>query len=197
MKFSKGYKVPKPGEIHEEFEIRDRVVIANVSDENIKSVLFDFINTLEEPAFFILELPLTKIEEEKFKINPTDPFHHAVYYIDGCTKDQLRLLLVNSGDLLINDGLCSFGFASHHSHAEMTCSKYNVVSISSNKIEDYSNFYNKYGMRRVDKIITAWDTFSRMSYGEACATKTNGKDVYSIIEDYKAWGIYKGEVRAS
>ena len=57
MKFSAGYNVPKESEINEEFEIREKSIIANVSIDNIKQVLIDFLDTLDEPLFFILELP--------------------------------------------------------------------------------------------------------------------------------------------
>jgi hypothetical protein len=195
MKFSKGYIVPKAVEINEEFEIRDKYIIANVSFDNLKKVLLDFIELLEEPLFFILELPLNKQEEEELRKSDLDPFHKAIYYIDGCSKQDLNYIIEKSGDLLINDGLSNFGFASHNTHTEIMVMKYNVVYIFTEDLEKCSKLFLQYGINQVNKIKTAWQTFTKDSYGEAKTINIKGKTVYSIIDDYKEWNIYRSEIR--
>ena len=43
--------------------------------------------------------------------------------------------------------------------------------------------------------MIAWDTFSEESPGVSKKIELDGKDVYSIIEDFKDWGIYLAERR--
>ena len=46
---------------------------------------------------------------------------------------------VPEGDLMINDGLCSFGFGCHESNDEIMFGKYNVTTIFSRNIGQYIN----------------------------------------------------------
>lgn len=38
-----------------------------------------------------------------------------------------------NGELLVNDGLCSFGFGGHNSNNEIMVGKYNLISIYENE----------------------------------------------------------------
>lgn len=195
MKFSKGYNVPKADLIKEGFEINDNKIIINVDDAHMEELLNNFIDTLSYPSFFFLELPLNKQEEIKLRKRDTDPFHSDVYYIDGCNQEQLKTILKQSGKLLIEDGLSTFGFGSNIKPLEICCTKYNIVYIYAKDVEKYSNLLKDMQIFQVDKLITAWDTFTMENPGSAEIAIIDGKKVDDIVQDYKDWGIYKAKTR--
>ena len=195
MKFSKGYNVPKADLIKEGFEVKGNRIIINVDDSHIEELLCKFIDTLSYPSFFFLELPVNKQDEMKLRKKDTDPFHSEVYYIDGRNQEELKTILKQSGELLIADGLCSFGFGSNIKPLEICCTKYNVVYIFTSEIERYAQFLKDMGINQVNKLITAWDTFTQENPGRAEIAIINGKRVDDLVKEYKDWGIYKAETR--
>ncbi|MDE7162444.1 MAG: hypothetical protein K2N65_06795 [Anaeroplasmataceae bacterium] len=195
MKFSLGYEVAKSEDIHEEYQIMKRQIFANVSVEHMEPVLKAFIEAIEEPCFFILELPMNEAEEKKLRKQDTDPYHRVVYYIDGCTKEKLLYILASSGELLIQDGMSSFGFASHKTKDEIFVGKYNVVTIYSKKPKKFTGLLEKFGIKRTKELITAWNTFSETSFGCCKGIELHGTNVYALPELYEGLGIYRAEVR--
>lgn len=55
--------------------------------------------------------------------------------------------------------------------------------------------FEEHQIKRTQKLITAWDTFTANMPGESRRIETDGKVIYSIIEDLKEWNIYKAEQR--
>ena len=196
MKFSKGYYVPKQYMVNEGFQIKNETTImANIDDVNIERMLYNFIDTLEYPSFFFLEIPLNKQQELKLRKKDTDPFHTEVYYIDGRTKDELKSILKKFGRLLIEDGLSTFGFGSNIKPLEICCTKYNIVYIYTNEIEKYAKFLKDIGINHLDRLITAWDTFTQSDPGRSEIAVIDGKKIYDLVQEYKDWGMYKAEIR--
>lgn len=191
----KGCKVPFPEKLSEEYMLTGRRITANISADKIKSVMEHFINIHHEPLFFILELPAKKEDEEEIRPGVVEKLHTDVYYIDGCTNEEALAILRHIGNLMINDGLCSFGFGGHESGDEIFFGKYNVTTVFSGNIEWYIGFMAEHGIPKKNKIITAWDTFSREHPGESVRIDTDGKNVFSIPEMLSGWGIYKAEQR--
>ncbi|MBR0349376.1 MAG: hypothetical protein IIX16_07030, partial [Clostridia bacterium] len=155
FKFRKGCTVPYPERINEEYKINDNCIVANIGADKIENLLLDFIKIHNEPLFFILETPAMKNDETEIKSGVVENFHKDVYYIDGCTQEETFAILNRVGELLINDGLSSFGFGCHVSHDEIMIGKYNVVTIYSQDIEKYNTLLEKHKIKRVDKIVTA------------------------------------------
>lgn len=195
MKFSLGYEIEQSEAISEEYQILKRQICANVSVEHLEPLLRAFIEDIEEPCFFILELPMNEVEENELRKQDTDPYHKVVYYIDGCTKEKLLYILETSGELLIQDGMSSFGFASHKTKDEIFVGKYNVVTIYSKKPKKFMNLLEGFGIKRTKKLITAWNTFSESSPGCCKRIEIHGTDVYTLPELYEGLGIYRAEVR--
>ena len=73
--------------------------------------------------------------------------------------------------------------------------KYNVMLIYSDDTEKYVDFFKAHNIPKVDSIATAWDTFSKEHGGISEKYILDGKDVYSIPEIFKDWGIYRAERR--
>ena len=195
MKMRKGCTVPFPEKLFEAYEVEGNSILANVGADKIEEMLLHFIFAHEEPQFFILELPANLANEEKIKEGTIDKFHEDVYYIDGCSPEQAQAILTEVGDVLINDGLCSFGFGCHKSGDEIMFGKYNVVTIFSRNIAGFESFFEKFHISRVDHLLTAWDTFSQDHPGISERYEANGKTVFDIPELLKDRGIYFAQRR--
>ena len=191
--FKKGCKVPFPEKIFEEYEKTEYGYIANVSVEKTIDVLKEFVRMQDDLVFFFLELP-TNLNDEPKKDKVTN-FHKDIYYMDGLTKEESFSFLDSVGELLANDGLCKFGFGSQGNNDEIMVGKYNVITISCQKNNTYENLFHKNNIKQTENLVIAWDTFSEESPGVSEKIELSGKDVYSIIDDFKDWGIYFAERR--
>lgn len=195
LKFRKGSTVPYAERINEEYEINNNRIVANIDADKIENLLSDFIKMHNEPLFFILENPSKQYDETEIKPGLAESKHKDVYYIDGCTQEEAFTVLSRVGKLLINDGLCSFGFGCHISHDEMMLGKYNVITIFSQTPENYIKLLEKNELKRVDKLVTAWDTFTQDNPGKSERITTDGKDIFDIPEMFADWGMYFAEQR--
>ena len=191
----KGCKVPFPEKLSEEYMLTDHQITANISADKIKKIMKHFICIHNEPVFFILELPSKQDDEEEIRPGVVEKLHKDVYYIDGCSNEEALTILLRIGELMINDGLCSFGFGCHESADEIMFGKYNVTTIFSRKIEQYIDFMADHEIPNAEHITTAWDTFSQEHPGCSERIDTDGKDVFSMPEMFADWGIYKAEQR--
>lgn len=194
LKLRKGCTVPLNEKLFEGYERKENYIYANVDSDKIIDVLKDFIAIHDEPLFFILELP-GKLEENIVHQKVVESFHKDVYYIDGCTQENALIILREVGELLVNDGMSSFGFGAHYSHNEIMVGKYNLVYIYEVEQGKFNNFFEKYNINEVEQLLTAWDTFSKEYPGETERITTDGKDIYDIPEMFKARGMYLAERR--
>lgn len=193
--FKKGCKVPFPEKILEEYGKTKYGYIANVSVEKTIDVLKDFVYLQDDLVFFFLELPTNLADEPEKENGMATNFHKDIYYMDYLTKEETVSFLDDVGELLANDGLCKFGFGSQSNNDEIMVGKYNVVTISCKEKNLYESLFRKNNIKRTANLVTAWNTFSKDSPGVSEKIELNGKDVYSIIDDYKDWGIYFAERR--
>lgn len=195
LKLRKGCRVPFPEKLSEGYTHTDSGFVANVNADKIEMLVAHFIAIHNEPIFFILELPSKRDDEVQIRPGAVKTLHKDVYYIDGCTKEEALVILNRTSEVLINDGLCSFGFGCHQSYDEIMIGKYNVVSVFTQNKNTFDGFFEEHGIRRVNKLVTAWDTFTQDSPGESFRVDTDGKSVYDIPEVFKEWGIYLAEQR--
>lgn len=192
----KGSCVHNQDQLSEGYQLDGLQVIANISADKILDLLHRFIDMYNEPMFFILELH-TNLQNET--ISPQGQiliFHNDEYYVDGCSKEDALMILDRVGELLINDGLCSFGFGCHYSKDEVMIEKYNVVRIRSSDVQKFSTFFEQLQVPQVEQLITAWNTFTQDQPGSSFSVKTNGKDAFDIPEILSDMGIYFAESRA-
>lgn len=196
FQFRAGSEVPFPEMISEGYSLLKGQICANISADRIKTVIERFIAIhRDEPLFFILELPSSLDDENEFEPGVVEAMHVDVYYIDGCTDRDALEILALVGDLLINDGLCSFGFGCHQSTDEIMFGKYNVTTIYSPKIKRYVAFMKDLNVARTDDLVTAWDTFTPEHPGSSERIETNGKSIFDVPEMLADRGIYKAEQR--
>lgn len=196
LKLTKGHTVSKPELLEEGYMISgDVTIVANVDADKMKDVLQHFIAMHEEAMFFILELPVTRDREEELSPGVVGDTHKDIYYIDGCSQDECLLLLERYGELLINDGISSFGFGGHESQNEIMVGHYNVLTIYSQNLNDFEGFYEMHEIEKKDDIVTAWDTFTKDTSGQSFRYEVEGKTVYDIPDLLKDWNIYLAETR--
>ena len=197
LNLGKGYKIYEPEKLSEAYEVSNEVsIMANVGVEKVVDVFQHFIAMYDEPLFFILELPVTCDREALIAPGVVEETHKVVYYIDGCTQEECLVLLEKYGELLVNDGMNRFGFGCHESGDEIMLDKYNVVTIYSRILSKYNDFFEAHEINRVSQLVTAWDTFSDDTPGQAERYDYNGKSVYDLPDVLKDWGIYLAETRA-
>ena len=195
LKMKKGCSAPFPERLYEQYEVKENMIVANVGTDKIKDMMLDFIDMHDEWLFFILEIPTSLKDEPKDEKGELIGMHKDVYYIDGCSQKKAKSLLLDSGKLLIDDGMNCFCFGCHKSKEEILFDQYNVMTIFTREPEKYDDFFEAYGIAKTDKLITAWKTFSDEHYGECRQLTIGNRDIYSISEEYKKYGMYFAERR--
>lgn len=195
LKFKAGTKVSSGITLYEGYAVGENHISANVSIDKIEGVFQHFIVMHEEPIFFILELPANAGDETEVAPGIVETLHKDIYYIDGCSQEEALTILIRVGDILYNDGISSFGFGCHESGDEIMFGKYNVLTIYSQNIEKYSDFFDAHEIERTENLKTAWDTFSEKTPGVSERYEVNGKSVYDIPKLFESWGIYLAEQR--
>lgn len=197
LELGKGYQVAAVQDLVEGYEqTSETYLTANVGVKKLVEVCQHFIAIHPEPLFFILELPVTADREEEVAPGVLTESHRDVYYLDGCSQEVCLWLLEQYGDLLINDGMSKFGFGCHQSQDEIMLGQYNVVTIYSQQLENYADFFAAHEIFQVNQLVTAWDTFSVQTPGKAERVDYQGKSVYDLPAELKEVGMYLGETRA-
>ena len=193
LKLRKGCRVPFPEKLLEGYEYKESHFTANVNADKIEGLLSHFIAMHHEPIFFILELPSKQEHETEIRPGVVKTLHKDVYYVDGCTQEEALAILSRTANLMINDGLCSFGFGCHQSNDEIMVGKYNVVSVYANNKNTFDGFFEEHEIAFAEHLVTAWDTFTQDNPGESSRVDTDGKSIYDIPDILKDWGIYLAE----
>lgn len=198
LKMFKGCEVPFAEKINNEYEVLgDNMLNANVDADKIEGILMDFVELhADEPIFFILELP----PENRSSIQVSDGQNiigedNETYYIDDLTPAKAKELMAEFGDLLINDGISRFGFGGNFSNDQLIVDKYNVLNLFAQEVEPVQTIFEKYGLKKVDNLVTAWDTFSEEAPGICTRYEKNNIDVFAIPEMLLSWGIYLLNIR--
>jgi len=195
IEFKKGCKVPFPEKIFEQYEKVEQGYMANINVGKIIDAVKEFVARQNGLVFFFLEVPAKLDDEKEIKPGVLDGTHKDVYYMNDMDEEEVNVLLDVIGELLVNDGLSSFGFGSQKNKDEIIVEKYNVVKIYSYENHSYDDLFEKLEIPQTTKLITAWDTFTIDSPGVSDIFELNGKNVYSIIEDFKEIGLYFAERR--
>ncbi|SCY63044.1 hypothetical protein [Butyrivibrio sp. INlla14] len=190
-----GVRVALGTHLYEGYQKDTNYITANVGVDKIEEVLQHFIAIHDEPLFFILELPAKADDETEVAPGVVKTLHNDVYYIDGCSQEEALTILIRVGKLLYNDGMSSFGFGGHQSHDEIMFGKYNVLTIYSETIEEYEDFFEPHEIEETDHLITAWDTFTADNPGVSEKYTMDGKTVYDIPKLFEEWGMYLAEQR--
>lgn len=189
FKLVQGVSVEKYDTVHSAYSVDDNGIYATVSGDLIYPLLKELVKLLEEPVFFFIEIPCSEIKEKEVRKSKSDPLHYDLYYLDNCTLSVAEAILKRYGQILINDGLCRFGFGSHKTEEEIYCMKYQTFSLYG-KTEKFGSVFKRFDIPCESDFATLWDTFSNDSPGISSAVEINGETVYDIVENLKSEGLY-------
>lgn len=191
LKMIKGAQVPDAEILNEGYEeIKNenyQSFLMNVNADKIKKMFEDFIKQNNEEVFLILEVPCNKSEEPLDEKGNIIDFHSNIYYLDNI-KPKKALEILNKYEELLEDGMIAFGFATHKTCNELMKYKYNVLQLISTNISNYYKLMKDNNIPKVEKLLTAWDTFKKENnqYGES----THTCDIKKILEELKEEGLY-------
>ena len=160
-------KVPFPEKLFEHYEVKENAIYANINTSKVLNMMKRFIETHNEPLFFILELPCKEedgITKSKKLYNTNDEFD--IYFIDGLDAEHACQFIDSLGSFLIKDGMNTFGIGGHESHEEILFGKYNIMTLYTKNADEYRDFLNKFDIQETNTLITAWDTFDQENPGE-------------------------------
>jgi len=186
IKIKKGSIIPENIKIKEEYKVENDTIVLNIDVDKINKLLKSFVKIQKEELFLFIEVP-TNINEEKE--NYTD-----VYYLDGISINEIDELLNMYGDILINDGLCEFGFGVKSFNEEIMSLKYNMITIySKENVNKYIDLLNELKINKTIDFKSAWDYFTEENPGISKLYEKEKQTVYDIIEILKEKGLYLGE----
>lgn len=188
-----GVTVPFPERLREEFQVYEhRAIQANVSYEKLESLVREFYRGLEEPLFFVLQLPLS-IDEEK-KLGNDRIIHDEVLYLDLQTQGQIDEIMDSFGPILLEDGMSRIAIASHASHEEIFVQKYKIIELFAPSPRRFIPLLQRYGLQETDHLLTAWNTFTQDTPGECRRVTRDGLDAYDVADILKQRGMYRANV---
>lgn len=205
FKLSFGVSVPDLTGIEQAYEVRQTekytIFTVNISRDNLEHALLSLIPLVATPGFFVLEVPSHEETEQRLRKNNDDPFHKDVYYLDGQEMVGFKQLWEVSRELLLDDGMVTFGFGSHPNCTdgqfdEVFVGKYKILTLYSNNPNKFIQALAELGIPQVEKLRTVWDNFSEENPGSAETIQINGKDIYDLAETLKEQGLYFKEHRS-
>jgi hypothetical protein len=196
LKLPEGMKVPRLDEVHESYEMVDQgrwlSFLINISEEKIDPLLRRFCGELDGTGFFILETPTNAKEEEKLRESENSPLHRDVHYLPNLNGEGMLSILDRYGELLIQDGMGTFGFASHASKDEIFVGRYKITSIYAftRDAQKYRRMLNDFGIPEEEEIKTVWSTFTEQSPGECYEIEIDGMNIYDLVRALEPEGLF-------
>lgn len=188
VKMKKGSIIPDTVILKEEYKKEKNNIIANIDVDKIHKIIKKFIDIQNEELFLFIEIPTNLNELENKNEDYID-----IYYKDGLTSKEAHSLLKEYGEILINDGLCKFGFGTKSFNDEIMSHKYNIVTVFSKNIDKYDSLFSDFEIKETNNYKCAWDFFRPDSPGISNIYEKDGKTVFDIIEELKDSGLYLGE----
>lgn len=191
--FVKGAFIPNSESLKEGY-IADNKMIRSVVDANhILPIIDNFLDVVgKEPVFLFVQVPCNLQDEFD------DEFHDDVYYLDGVSTLKARKIIHEFSEILINDGMVSFGVGTK-SGDEIGKYKYNTILVySKSDIKTYFNIFTKEKILENKNLILPWDLINHDNPGICDSyTSPNGQTIYDVLESLKEYGMYRVEQRES
>ncbi len=173
-----GVTIPFSEKLEEKYHQEGKNFTCNLSFEKIPGFIKEFYSELKEPLFLAIHPDADSAE---------------VWYLDNMTKKHLSMVLKGYGELLYQDGLSAFAIGSLKTEDELFVQKYKVLSIYASRPENLVPMLERYGLSKTDRLVTAWDMFSKEHPGAAERLEISGYTVPDIVKELKKIGMYRGE----
>lgn len=211
LEFVKGSKIKDSKGLKDGYSIEQdenlKYIRANVSANKILKLIYDFVDRQKDRdrLFLFFEVPCNLKDEIVVKETKKDGIgiiketHNDVYYLDGISKVEAKKILEPVSDVLINDGLVSFGVGNHFTEEEIGKYQYNEMFLYF-KDENYKDIFENNDILEDNDLVSPWDIINENNPGESEKyTDENGRDIYDVIklfqDSFKEF--YKAEVRPS
>ena len=179
----------------DENRVNDRycLIRVNVSAENIAPYFLKLIQILEEPGFFVIELPVSKTEEKALRKKDSDPCHKHVYYLDGITHNKAFRIFNQYQHLFVNDGMVNFGFGSI-THEEVFVGAYKIFEIYTPEPEKFLNLFESMSIKRSECLKTVRNNISPDTPGERCTIECE-PSIRDMLGEVMKMGFYLADTR--
>lgn len=182
----------------ERSENRWDLIEAVLDGDKLLDFIKDYAELLCEPVYFFLELPCSEEEESEIaaETGEKDGCRYKLYYLDNCTAPVVRAVLKRFGNLLVNDGICRFGFGRNDTFDEIYVQSYKVMRLyfaSEDLKTGALELLKKYGAEKTDRLLTPWDLISPENPGVCATVEEDGVNVYSIPDILSDAGMYYAE----
>jgi hypothetical protein len=165
----------------------------NVSCEHISSYFLRLISQIEEPGFFVIELPASETEESTLRKTKMDPFHVNVYYRDGITLPYAEQLFKRYERLLVNDGMVNFGFGNPNGQ-EVFVGGFKLFVIYSSRPEEFREALSNLRVPQRTELKTLMDNFGEETPGKRSVLHED-PDIWTMLDELKTMGFYLAETR--
>ncbi len=191
LELIQGAKISSEEELFEGYTyITEDKIVANINASKIKKIVKDFINFHSSKyLLFSLDIPKNKITEFTDTDSRQNKYETVTYNIDICSRERCSAIMDKYGELLVNDGLCSFSFSCLETNDQIIISKYNTVTVSGSNLEKFTDFLDINNIKRNDSIITAFKTFSEDTPGECRLVTINDVNIYNLINEPDMEGL--------
>ena len=165
----------------------------NVDASRLAHIFRELAGLVPDPGFLVLETPCNEVREMELRKTDDDPNHRDVYYLDGLEQSRFQTLFTNYSDLLIHDGFVQFGYGSHDTSRtnEVFVGDFKVLWIFAIDPEPYEEKIRGWRIPRVEKLLTARDTFTQEHPGYKNRWSRGNFDIYEMLETLiRSEGLY-------
>jgi hypothetical protein len=183
-----GIHVPRIDTLKEGYEssVKDGDMFrmrANISAENLDAVFRAALLLLRPPLGLIFEAPINEVRECELRKGPNNRFHRDVFYLDGLSYERTLEIYDRFHELLIHDGFIHYGVLAHETGHEVFVGSYKIVQFFGPLPNPFETIMAEFKIPRTERLVTAWDTFTRAAPGEKSRYCVGDGDIYSMIED--------------
>lgn len=187
---TEGFAVSTPANASSAF------VRVNVSAERIADVFLELASLVDTPGFLILGVPTSQPVEQEFHEPERPSLHRDFHYLGGLDGDDLRSVFGRHRELLVEDGMVTFGFGSHAGLDEVSVGRYKVFEIQSTAPAKYTERLLHLGYPRRASLRTVRHTFSPTTPGRLERIEIEGRSVFDLVTELTREGLYFGERRS-
>jgi hypothetical protein len=183
-----GIHVPRAADLKEGYQViaadtGSFRIRANISVEKLDAFFRSCLGYLREPLFFIVEAPVNEVRELELRKQPSDRFHRDVFYLDGLTAKRAFEVYDRFNQVLIHDGFVHFGVGAHDNGHEVFVGSYKIVQLFGKLPNPFEGALAEFMIPRVERLVTAWDTFTESTPGQKSRYSIEGADIYTMIEE--------------
>lgn len=168
----------------------------NVGAEHIDRLFRMLCGQVCQPSFLLLEHGTNQKEEETLRTSENAPFHKDVFYWNNPDYPKFEEIYDNYKELLIQDGEISFGLGSHTGIDEVYVGPpHKIFAVLTETPEKYEPILRKFNFPLLKEMKTVRNVFSRENPGQRRCVRKNGIDIYDMIGELTAQGLYLAERR--